>query len=146
MQREYLVNWALENALYTFVRADPQSTVYPEIAITVARARMEKGDADAAVEVLNRAIEAQPKRYEAYGYLASVYRRLGKLTLARDALVTADAAAGGTSAEVQYNLGLIELELGNVDAAVGYARKVYSRDYPLQGLRLKLQKKGRTLN
>lgn len=44
--------------------------------------------------------------------------------------------------ELQYNLGLLHLELGNNDLAVEYAKKAYSQQYPLPGLRNLLEKKG----
>ena len=54
----------------------------------------------------------------------------------------ADAATGGESAVIQYNLGLINLEMGNVTAAADNARKAYSMGYPLPGLKKKLQQAG----
>ena len=45
---------------------------------------------------------------------------------------------GGDSAELFYNRGLLEVELGNIEVAKQYARKAYSLGYPLPGLRRQL--------
>jgi tetratricopeptide (TPR) repeat protein len=45
---------------------------------------------------------------------------------------------GEPSAELYYNRGLLELDLGNLDAAEKYADKAYQMDFPLPGLRDKL--------
>jgi tetratricopeptide (TPR) repeat protein len=131
------------DAEFTYVRAELTSPVYPNIAVTVAQIQFEKGDSDAAIDTLGKAIAAQPQRPEAYGMLASIYRKQHKLAEARDVLVKAAAAHDGSSAELQYNLGLINLELGDVDAALTYARAAYALGYPLPGLKNKLLKLGR---
>lgn len=46
------------------------------------------------------------------------------------------------SAEVHYNMGLIYLELGEVDKALNHARVAYREGYPLPGLRRKLDRLG----
>lgn len=46
------------------------------------------------------------------------------------------------SVELQYNLGLVHLELGNNDLALEYAKRAYAGQYPLPGLRNRLEKKG----
>jgi hypothetical protein len=74
--------------------------------------------------------------------LAMMHRKQHKLTEACDVLKQADDATGGTSAEVQYNLGLINLELGNTEGARANARTAYALGYPLPGLKNLLRKKG----
>ena len=46
------------------------------------------------------------------------------------------------SAEIQYNLGLTLLSLGEVDAAARHAHDAYALGYPLPGLRRKLEAAG----
>ena len=48
--------------------------------------------------------------------------------------------------EVQYNLGLLHVELKNYDKAKEYAQKAYAQNYPLPGLRNKLKRAGITLD
>ncbi len=44
--------------------------------------------------------------------------------------------------EVDYNLGLLYVKLGDYDKAAVHARAAYEHHYPLQGLRRKLAEKG----
>jgi Tfp pilus assembly protein PilF len=105
--------------------------------------KLEMGDRSAAIEALEKAISAQPKSVRAYGALAMIYRKQHQLVKARETLEKANEVSGGESAEVQYNLGLINLELGNVDAAVTNAKNAYRMDYPLPWLKDKLQSMGK---
>jgi tetratricopeptide (TPR) repeat protein len=141
--RTFLLNQALGEADFSYVRSDPQSPVYPNMSVTIAQIRLELGAPDQAVLVLKRAIAVQPKRPEAYEELSMIYRKHHQLDLARDVLHEADSALNGESAEIKYDLGLIEFERGDMDAAVGYAKAAYGKGYPLEGLKLKLEKRGR---
>jgi hypothetical protein len=74
--------------------------------------------------------------------MAVIYRDMKKLDQARDALLKGDTAVGGTSAEIQYTLGLIYFELDDKENALAYARKAYDKNYPLPGLQQKLKRAG----
>jgi len=138
-----VLNRAWDDAQYSYVRTDPQSPVFPTMSVTVAQIRLEMGHTDEAIDLLKRAIAAQPTRLEAYGMLALLYRKAHNLNAAREVLHEADTASGGTSAEIQYNLGLVNLELGDIDAAVANAEVAYKMGYPLEGLKDKLRQRGR---
>lgn len=140
--RNFLLNRASEDAMFSFLRADPLSPVYPNMAVTVAQIRDAMGKPDEAEEVLQRGIKAQPKRPEAYVMLAVLDRKQHKLSDARDVLKQADDATEGTSSEIQYNLGLINFELGDDAAAHANALKAYGHGYPLPGLKNMLHKAG----
>jgi len=140
--RNFELNRASEDALFSFLRADPLSPVYPNMAVTVAQIRDAMGKPDEAEEVLQRGIKAQPKRPEAYVMLAVLDRKQHKLGDARDVLKQADEATAGTSSEIQYNLGLINVELGDDAAAHANALKAYGHGYPLPGLKNMLRKAG----
>lgn len=138
----FILNRASEDAMFSFLRADPLSPVYPNMAVTVAQIRDAMGKPDEAEEVLQRGIKAQPKRPEAYVMLAVLDRKRHKLSDARDVLKQADDATEGTSSEIQYNLGLINHELGDDVAAHANALKAYGHGYPLPGLKNLLLKTG----
>jgi tetratricopeptide (TPR) repeat protein len=140
--RNFKLGRAWEDAEFTFTRAETTSPVYPIIANTVAQVRFEMGKPDEAEDVLKGVIKMQPARPEAYITLALLYRKQHELEQARATLMQADEAIGGESAEIQYNLGLLNFETGNMDAAVQNARKAYSMGYPLPGLKRKLQASG----
>lgn len=141
--RKFKISLAVDDGVYSYERADPRSIVYPAVAALMGEARFANGEPDAAIAILRRAIEAQPERFEAYATLAKIYREQHQLARALAVVNEANEATHGESAEIEYSLGLLNLEAGNVDAAVKNAREAYARDYPLPGLRTKLEKLGR---
>jgi tetratricopeptide (TPR) repeat protein len=134
---------AYDNAVYSVERSDRLGILYPTMAGTLAQIQMEQGHPADAMETLNSSIKAQPGSAQPYLLLAFAHRKQGHLDLAKQVLEEATAAVGQESMELQYNLGLINLESGNVDAAVENAKRVYASDYPLEGLKNKLKKAGR---
>ena len=138
-----LLQRAYDDAVYTFARADPAGLLYPTIAGTLAEIQAEQGDKAQAMETLNASIRAQPDRPQPYLLLAFAERKQGRLDQAKQTLEKATATVGEDSVELQYNLGLINLELGDVDEAVENAKRAYAKDYPLPGLQHKLKKLGR---
>src|SRR6185437_2674915 len=137
--RAVLLSNSVSDGEFTYERTDPQSIVYPAVASVMAQAKYVNGDTDDAVSILQRAIDTQPARFEAYGTLAEIYREEHKLDKALEVMNQANVATQGQSAEVQYNLGLYNLEAGHVDAAVDNAKHAYELGYPLPGLRNKLE-------
>ena len=140
---DFELSRASEDAMFSFLRADPLSPVYPNMVVTVAQIRDAMRKPDEAQEVLERGIKAQPQRAEPYVMLALLNRERHKLPEARDVLKKADDVTRGESAEIQYNLGLINLELGDTAAAHANARTAYGRGYPLPGLKNKLLRAGK---
>ena len=61
---------------------------------------------------------------------------------AREYFVSADKLEPDNS-ELQYNLGLMYIKLGDPDQAVIHARRAYAMNYPLDGLRNKLRDLGK---
>ena len=144
-ERQYLVDLALNDGDYTYTRAEKTSILYPNIAVVMAQARYENNEIAKAVQILQAAIAAQPTRTEAYAELTAIYHRQDRLPQALEVLEQADAASGGRSAEVKYNLGLLQIEAGQIDQAVESARAAYALGHPLPGLRNKLQRLGRSV-
>jgi tetratricopeptide (TPR) repeat protein len=143
LMRDFVLRRAWEDAMFSFSRAETQSPVFPNMAVTVAQIRQEMGKPDEAEAALKRSIDAQPSRAEPYVMLAMIKRKAKKLPEALAVMKQADDVAHGQSAEIQYNLGLINLEIGDKDAAVANAKKAYGLGYPLPGLKNKLRKLGR---
>ena len=145
-EKRFVLGQALNEVLYTYGRADAYSPIYPAISVTLAQVRIDLGEPQEAISVLERAIEVQPSQIQPYIALAVVHRKDGKLQLAKEVLMRANTASNGESVEVLYNLGLISLDLNEVDAAVEYAKKAYSLGYPLPGLKDRLKKLGRSID
>jgi tetratricopeptide (TPR) repeat protein len=140
--KKYLLGRALDDGEFSYVRTDSSSIVYPSVASVLAQAKFANGNTQEAIDMLRRAIDAQPKSFPAYATLSQHYRSEHDLPMALKVLGEADAATQGQDAEVQYNLGLLNLESGNTDAAVENARRAYALGYPLPGLKTKLAKLG----
>lgn len=97
-----------------------------------------RGDRAAAIQHANAAIQAQPSYPSAYTLLAMMLSRSGEREEAVKVLKRGEVATKGKSAEIQYNLGLYMLDLGDVEAARQYAEAAYRLGYPLQGLKKRL--------
>jgi tetratricopeptide (TPR) repeat protein len=142
-ERDFMLRRARDDALFSFTRAEPQSPVYPDMAITTAQIFQALGKPEDAYAALQKSIEAQPTRPEPYVLLAILHRGARKLDQAREVLLQGDHVTRGTSAEIQYNLGLINLEIGDTAAANANARNAYRLGYPLPGLKDKLRRLGK---
>jgi Flp pilus assembly protein TadD len=137
---------ALEDArgeiLFTYTRVPSDCPVCGDMAASLAMTEQGLGRSEEAVKVLRTAIANIPMDPVPYCALAVIYRGQRRLGLARETLLTGDAAVNGRSAEIQYNLGLLSVETGDLDDAVVHAQRAYELGHPLPGLRNKLTKLG----
>lgn len=88
-----------------------------------------------------RALAFRPD--DAYIYLlqGTYQHRAGQKASALEAYKKAEEL-GLQSGDLFYNRGLLEFDLGDVEAARVYAERAYALGYPLPGLRLKLETAG----
>ena len=141
--KQFMLTQARNEVTFTYAGLPKESPLVAPTFFALGQICMENGDADCAVDYLQQAVKARPTDPSVYSALAVFHRRQKDLNKARDILLEGDKAVGGTSAEINYNLGLIYIELGNVDAAVVRAHRAYEQGYPLPGLRTKLQRMGK---
>ena len=80
------------------------------------------------------AISARPNYGPPYALASILFRRLDRLEEARDLLLRGLEADASGSAELHYFLGLIFLDLGDIEAAQTHADKAEALGYPLSGL------------
>lgn len=142
-ERHFNLNNALEETQFTLNTSNERSPLYSHLATQMARILYEQERFDDALHILSSAVEAQPLNSVLYSAIAVMQRKLGNLDDAKETLLRGNDVLNGQSAEIHYNLGLISLELGEIDAAVKYAESAYSLGYPLPGLRAKLKGLGR---
>lgn len=142
-ERGYMLRRAREETTFTFERSPKTSSYFVPIGIQMATIMHEQGELNQALELLHSMIVAQPTNDVIYSATAVVERELGLLSEAKETLLKGYKAVGGRSAEINYNLGLISIELGELEEAVEYAEAAYDMGFPLQGLRTKLEKLGR---
>src|SRR5690606_27542173 len=141
--REYNLQHALDETLYNMPGANRQSRYYPQLATQLARILYEQEKYEEGLVVLAEAMLAQPESDVLYSAAAIIERKPGDPAAARKTVTNGHEAVGGRSAEINYNLGLICVELGDIEAAVEYAEAAYALGYPLEGLRTKLKNLGR---
>jgi tetratricopeptide (TPR) repeat protein len=132
------LRYALDNAMYSYVRTPTSSPVYIHMTTNLALIEYALGHADSALNYVTKAVEEQPQAAEGYVALAYVYSQMHKKEEARDVLIKGNTAVEGKSAEIHYNLGLLDLELGNTESAVAHAKEAYALGHPLPGLKRKL--------
>ncbi|MBI3776068.1 MAG: hypothetical protein HY273_11035 [Gammaproteobacteria bacterium] len=141
--REFQLDSAKSETMFTYKGLPADSSIVPGILVTLGMVCQEQKDFTCASDNFEKAITASPKDPSPYSALALLHRKNKQLALARDVLLRGDTALQGKSAEIHYNLGLILLEMSDVDGALNYAQKAYVEGYPLPGLKKKLSQIGR---
>lgn len=86
-----------------------------------------------------RAMGFRPNDPQLHALFGTYLHWAKRLQEARAEYETAESM-GLTSAELYYNRGLLELDIGNVDAARDFASRAYAHGYPLPGLRNRLDR------
>lgn len=129
-----------DETLFTLSGLPSDSKVIPAMYVTLGSACLEQEDFQCAQKDFEKAIKINPAEATAYSALAILFRKKKELNLARDTLLRGNTAVGERSSEIQYNLGLILLEMNDIDGALTYAHKAYRAGYPLPGLKSKLKR------
>jgi tetratricopeptide (TPR) repeat protein len=144
-QRTYDLKTAHAETMFTFNRLPPGTPMRAQVLINLAGITQEMGDVQGAIDLLEQAIDTVPDEPAPYMELAIIYRKAGDLEKAHAALMRGDAATNGESAEIHYNLGLLLIEMNDLDGAEREAKRAYALGHPLPGLRNKLLRLGRPL-
>jgi tetratricopeptide (TPR) repeat protein len=129
---------ARDEALFSFRSLPQDSPLRGTMLITLGLVAMESGNSSDAIAFLQDAIKASPQEPTPYAAMAMAQRRLKRLDLARDVLIQGNAALAEQSPELQYNLGLVYLELNEPELAMQRAKLAYDLGSPLPGLKKKL--------
>lgn len=137
-QKKWMYLQAWDESMFTANRSDRESPLYSDITLTQATILFEQGDAKEAIRLLQERTGEDPTSDVLYSAAAVMQRKMGNLEEARATLLRGDEATSGKSAEINYNLGLVSLELDNVEDAKRYAENAYRLGYPLPGLKFKL--------
>jgi Flp pilus assembly protein TadD len=142
-RRKYLLRQARAETQFSYDRSKRSSPQFVYLAVQMATIIHENGESAIAVRLLQDVIVEQPDNGILYSATAIMQRRLGNLKEAKQTLLRGNKAMAGMSPEINYNLGLLCLELGQIDEAEEYAKFAYEQGYPLPGLRRKLRLAGR---
>ena len=133
----------MSETLFTSKSTDPHSYRFPDLVMQLASIMFEQGELDAALKILQDNLRNHSKHEALYSAIAIIHWKRGVLEEAKAILLRGDEALDSDSAEINYNLGLVLLELGELDEAERRAQLAYGLGYPLQGLRRKLERLGR---
>ncbi|WP_293264275.1 hypothetical protein [Neptunomonas sp.] len=90
---------------------------------------------------LQRAINFSPKDASSFMLYGILLHKIGDFDNALIQYKKAEQQSAG-SAEIQYNLGLLFIEMERFDEAKVYALKAYAQKFPLKGLMKRLKKSG----
>lgn len=141
-ERDLKVNAAIPEIISFLERTPKSHPLFVQASTDLGWCYKLKGEMDVARQYLQGAMEAQPAHPSAYTLLSLMYREAGMPDEAIKALQKGNDATKGKSAEIQYNLGLMMLEGGDLEAARKHARAAYKLGYPLQKLKQKLTEQG----
>lgn len=143
--REKRTFWLREGIMeqsYTIARTPETHPLYAEIATRLGLLHRDLGENEDALRSFDLAIEKCPTCASGYQGKATYYRDARQYELALDTLEKGNEATGGESAELQYLLGLVLVDMKNYESAREHARMAYELGYPLPALRDKLARAG----
>jgi tetratricopeptide (TPR) repeat protein len=123
---------------FTYDRLDKQHPITTNVMIVLAQVCQASDDYGCAQDTLEQAIALHPQAAGPYSALAVMYRDRKQFDKAKDVLMRGDAATEGKSSEINYNLGLLLVDMKDYDSAVERAKRAYELGYPLPGLKNKL--------
>lgn len=137
-QRKFYLRTARAEVLFTYQAMNKQHPIATNVMVALAQVCEMSGDYDCTVDTLEQAIDLHRDAAMPYIALSIAYRDQKMLDKAKDALLRGDEATEGKSPEINYNLGLLLVDLKDYDGAVERAKRAYELGYPLPGLKNKL--------
>lgn len=141
-RKKWLLEEAFRESAYTYNRVVAGSPIHATIATTLAQIEKTRGNNANALQFLEAARSASPTDPLTHLALAIFHRDAGRLADARTVLEEGFAATERKSYEIAYNLGLICMEMKDINCAVENARFVYDAGFPLPGLKNRLEQAG----
>lgn len=140
----HLLANAQEEFVGQYERVPPEDPFFAVLVTTMARLYREQGLTEEALAILAEGIAAQPSAPSPYAFAGLILREEHRLDEAKQMLLAGNEAVNGRSAEIHYFLGLILIDVGDIDGAAEHAQQAYALGYPLPGLREKLRRLGKT--
>ena len=131
---------AVSAALWSYIRTSNDKPWKAEMGTTLARAYRGTGDIKNAEKYSKEVIHYFPGYVDAYSVLSLIYKDSNDNVAAKEILVRGNKVAKEKSAEILYFLGLISLDLGEVEEAKIYAEKATLLGYPLSGLNERIKR------
>lgn len=136
--KKFDVRTARAEVLFTYQAMDKKHPIATSVMITLAQVCQAAEDYGCAEDTLEQAIQLHPSAAAPYSALSVMYRDRKQFDTAEQVLIRGDEATEGKSPEINYNLGLLLVEMKDYDGAVERAKRAYQLGYPLPGLKNKL--------
>jgi hypothetical protein len=144
-RKKFRYEEAIAEDRYMLVRSSGTHDMYATVMLHMSSTFREMKNQEEALRIVDETIQAYPEHEPAYQLKAMLLRDTGDFSGARKVLADGIATVGEGSSDSHYLLGLISLDLGDIDAAMKEAHRVYRLGYPLPGLRQRLEKAGHKL-
>ena len=129
---------AINDLFYSYDKIPKSEPWARDMEVTIARAFRIKGDYEKAEHYLEIARAKSPDMAIVYSVLSSLHFDRLDYHQAVKVLEAGNEATEGTSAEINYFLGLAYLSIGNIDKAKKQEDIASSLGYPLKGLAKKI--------
>jgi tetratricopeptide (TPR) repeat protein len=141
-EKLYDIDQGIREHSYALARTPMDHPMYAVMASQIGVGQQLAGNYAKAAEAFDRAIRARPTDAIGYQGKALLLRQQQKYAEALEVLLQGDSATGSKSAEINYFLGLVLLDLKDPGRARVYAEKAYAQGYPLPGLANRLARLG----
>lgn len=128
---------------FSYNLIDLMKPMAADMAIAIARGYRGLHEIEKAKKYLDVAIRNHPNKTKIYSLYGLIYFDAGNYEAAKEVLLKGNEVAKGRDSEILYFLGLVSIELGEIDEAKEYAYEAYKLGYPLKGLKEKLDKLGK---
>lgn len=142
MERRGDVKEAVKEYIFTINRMPSEHYLYIELAARLANAYYSQGKKQDAYKYAVLAVKVGPKSAKGYMIKGLLERKEGNIDQAIDTLENGFKNTSGTSAELNYHLGLAYYAKGKFVEAKKYAEFAYNLGYPLPWLKDQLVNNG----
>lgn len=141
-QRSHMLRTALAESQFTLERIPPNHPMHAEVLTHMGLVEREAGHYESAIGYFDQSMALHPTLGGAYQGKALLFRDQKLLRNALEVLEAGSEATGRQSAEIEYFLGLLLLEMNRPEQAREHASRAYELGYPLPALRNKLERAG----
>ncbi len=139
-KRERLYRGAIADVMFSYDRTEVSSPWWAMYSVAIARAYRGLKEYDTAIRFLEEVIKHHPQRINAYTLLGLIYKDKKDIVAAKKIFLQGNEIADEKSSEILYMLGLLSIDIGEVDEAKKYADQAAKLGYPLTGLDRKIKK------
>jgi tetratricopeptide (TPR) repeat protein len=125
--------------LFSYNRIEKDKPWAADMSVALARVYRKMGLREESEKVLKSILNYHPKHPGIYNEYGMYYFDAKEYQKSKEMFLKANEIAKGRSSEIIYFLGLVSLELGELDEALKYQNEASKLGYPLKGLLKKIE-------